>query len=93
MRRRTESRLTQDFRRQFEALPAEVQERARRAYALWQEDPQHPGLHFKRVSEHQPIWSARVGLRHRALALREQNIVWWFWIGTHAEYDQLLKRL
>ncbi len=42
----------------------------------------------------QPIWSARVGAHHRAVALWEESeTVWWFWIGTHAEYDALLKRL
>ena len=78
----------------FASLPDPVQERARAAYALWREDPRHPGLHFKRVSQRQPIWSARVGAHHRAVALWEEGKpVWWFWIGTHAEYDALIKRL
>jgi hypothetical protein len=89
-----ESRVSRDFWRRFETLPPEAQERAREAYALWQADPRHPGLHFKQVSQRQPIWSARVGLHYRALALWEEGAaVWWFWIGTHAEYDALLKRL
>ena len=37
--------------------------------------------------------SAPVGLRHRALGLREGETITWFWIGSHAEYDTLLARL
>ena len=89
-----ESRVTRDFWKRFDALPEHVQDRAREAYALWQRDRRHPGLHFKRVSQRQPIWSARVGDHHWAIALWEKGApVWWFWIGTHGEYDALLKRL
>jgi hypothetical protein len=40
-----------------------------------------------------PIYAARVGLGHRALGVIEGEVVVWFWIGTHAEYDQLLRTL
>ena len=89
-----ESRVTRDFWKRFDALPDDVQNRARAAYALWLDDDRHPSLHFKRISDRQPIWSARVGIHHRALASWERDApVWWFWIGTHAEYDALVKRL
>ncbi|MCH7639712.1 MAG: hypothetical protein IH855_09655 [Bacteroidetes bacterium] len=90
-----ESRVTRDFWKRFSSLPTHVQERARTSYALWIENPRHPRLHFKRISKRQPIWSARVGAHHRALALweKEGESVWWFWIGRHAEYDALIKRL
>jgi hypothetical protein len=35
--------------------------------------------------------SARVGLRYRALAVEVDDGLLWFWIGSHADYDQLLK--
>jgi hypothetical protein len=40
-----------------------------------------------------PIFSARVGLGYRALAVKEESAVIWFWIGSHADYDKLLARL
>ncbi len=52
---------------------------------------QHPSLHFKRMRG--IVWSARVTHNYRALARVRDNEVEWFWIGTHAEYDQLLRRL
>ena len=30
---------------------------------------------------------------YRAVAVREEGTVIWFWIGTHADYDKLLKQL
>ena len=87
------SSVTKEFRRQLGALPTEIQEQADRAYALWRSDPYHPSLQFKLVSRRQPIYSVRVGVGYRALGLREDDYIYWFWIGPHAEYDKLLKRL
>jgi hypothetical protein len=40
-----------------------------------------------------PIVSARVGRQYRVVGVLEGDLVLWFWIGPHSEYDQLLKRL
>lgn len=61
------SSITKTFRKQLSNLPASVQEQAEKAYALWQADPYHPSLQFKRVSQRQPIYSARVSLNYRGL--------------------------
>lgn len=87
------SSTTKNFRKQLNQLPISVQEQTNKAYALWRTDPYHPSLQFKRVSQRQPIYSARVSLNYRALGLLEKEHIYWFWIGTHAEYDELLKRL
>jgi mRNA-degrading endonuclease RelE of RelBE toxin-antitoxin system len=87
------SNVTKDFRKHLNQLPASVRNQANNAYALWQEDPSHRSLQFKRVSQRQPIYSARIGLNYRALGLLEDNEIYWFWIGPHGEYDELLKRL
>lgn len=57
------------------------------------ENPDHPGLQFKKVHATRPIYSARVGLGYRALAVRTGDVLVWFWIGTHGEYDRLLRTL
>jgi hypothetical protein len=87
------SNVTKDFRKRFDQLPGAVQEQAIRAYGLWRADPFHPSLQFKRVSPSQPVYSVRIGIGHRALGLRTNDQIDWFWIGSHAEYDDLLKRL
>ena len=86
------SSVTKEFRELLEQLPVEIQRQAERNYALWRINPHHNSLQFKRVSQRQPIYSVRVGMGYRALGLREDNQIYWFWIGTHAVYDELLKR-
>ncbi|MCC3507372.1 MAG: hypothetical protein JGK23_32775 [Microcoleus sp. PH2017_19_SFW_U_A] len=71
------SSVTRSFRTRLESLPASVQEQADKAYALWQ----------------QPIYSARVSINYRVLGLLEADRIYWYWIGAHDEYDELLKRL
>jgi len=84
---------TPEFWDCYNALPADVQRRADKAYALWRDNPSHPGLMFKRVSRTEPIYSARISLAYRALALVEANLTTWFWIGQHDEYDRLVAQL
>ncbi|HEX6039589.1 MAG TPA: hypothetical protein VFZ20_16175 [Longimicrobium sp.] len=69
-----------------------MQEQARQAYRQFVNDPQHPGLRFKPVHPSQPIYSARVGRGYRAVGVLDGDTVIWYWIGSHAEYDQLLKQ-
>ncbi len=87
------SSVTKAFRKQLNQLPVSVQEQAAKAYALWRSDPYHSSLQFKQVSQRQPIYSARVGLNYRSLGLLDEDHIYWFWIGIHTEYDQLLQRL
>jgi hypothetical protein len=87
------SSVTKTFRQRFADLPALVQAQAEKAYALWQADPYHPSLQFKRVSQRQPIYSARVTINYRVLGLLESDRIYWYWIGGHDEYDELLKQM
>ena len=87
------SRTSERFRFALRRLPGPVQRRAREAYRLFSRDPSHPSLHFKTVHSSRPIYSVRVGLGYRALGVRTDDEVVWFWIGSHADYDQLLKEL
>lgn len=72
----------------YAGLPDNVRALADKNYALLKENPQHPSLHFKKIGRY---WSVRVGLRHRALAVESGDDLIWFWIGSHADYDALIK--
>ncbi|WIG59821.1 MAG: hypothetical protein OJF49_002568 [Ktedonobacterales bacterium] len=84
------SRVTKDFRQLLAALPAQVQQQADEAYALFQHDPHHPSLHFKQITGRTSYYSARVGLRYRVLGYKDGDDLVWFWIGTHADYDKFI---
>src|SRR5205823_2913004 len=38
------------------------------------------------------IYSARIGLEYRALAVMKKDRFVWYWIGKNAEYDRLIGR-
>ena len=80
-------RANPKFWRFYEQLPAEVRTLADRNFALLKHDPQHPSLHFKKVGR---LWSARIGIHYRALAVQDGGDMVWFWIGRHDEYDRLI---
>ena len=87
------SRTTRQFRELFAALPAQVQQQAREAYRLFRLNPGHRGLRFKQVHADPPTYSARVGIAYRAVCAFDGDTAVWFWIGSHADYDKVLKKM
>lgn len=83
------SEINQDFLDAYRKLPTEVRELARASYRRFRENPNHPGLHFKRLQGTEP-YSVRIGISHRALGTMTGETITWFWIGSHAEYDKLV---
>ena len=80
-------RTTPRFWRAYETLSEDVQRLADENFALLKADPRHPSLHFKKVGR---LWSARVGLHYRALAVEDGPDMVWFWIGNHGEYERII---
>lgn len=87
-----EHRATEGFWRAYQALALEIRNRADKQFALLKSNPQHPSLQFKKVGESrsQEVWSARVTLNYRALALKRADGFLWFWIGDHKSYEELI---
>jgi hypothetical protein len=85
-------RATSGFWQEYHGLPEDICSRADKQFSLLKSNPQHPSLHFKKVgvSQGQEVWSVRVTLNYRALALQRSDGYLWFWIGDHATYDSLL---
>lgn len=65
------------------SLPMFVRNAARN-FALLKSDPKHPSLHFKCIRG--DLWSARVGRKYRAVAVKGEDRFQWFWTGTHPAY-------
>jgi hypothetical protein len=72
----------------FSDLPADAQREAKRAYRVFQTNPAHPSLQFKKLEGETDIHSTRIGLGYRALAVMRKDRLVWYWIGTHSEYDR-----
>lgn len=86
------SKLESEFIERFADLPERVKKTARKNYRLWQDNPSHPSLEFKKISSKMPIYSVRVGIGWRAVGVMEDSeTIAWFWIGSHSSYDKLIK--
>ncbi|HEY9816428.1 MAG: hypothetical protein WBA43_05915 [Elainellaceae cyanobacterium] len=79
---------TPDFWKAYAGLSPELKTKAQKAYQLWQENPSHPSLHFKKVGKN--LWSARITQDYRAVAIKAGEDYYWIWIGSHDDYDNLL---
>lgn len=84
------SRTTREFRRHFAQLPEEIQQRARQAYRLFQENPRHPSLRFRKLQSTDSDYSVRINAQYRAVGQMKDGIITWNWVGPHTEYDRLV---
>lgn len=84
------SRITKGSRKCFTELPPLIQKQAPASFLLFRNDPNHPGLRFKKVHRDTPVFSVRVSREYRALGVLESDTIVWFWIGSHDEYERLI---
>lgn len=81
-------RTTDRFCRCYHGLPGEIRKVADKKFKLLKENPSHPSLQFKKIGE---LWPARVDQAYRALAVEDGGDFTWVWVGTHDEYERILK--
>lgn len=77
-----------EFWATYHALPSNIRALADRCYKLLSSNSAHPSLRLKQIGK---LWSVRVGLHYRALGVSTTDGIVWFWIGSHAEYDKLIR--
>jgi hypothetical protein len=82
--------LTPSFRKLYRDLPGGIQELANEKYRLFQRDPFHPSLEFEAKGK---VWTVAIGRSYRAIARRFGNDLYWVWIGSHEDYNKVLRRL
>jgi hypothetical protein len=84
------SHASQEFWALYDGLPESVQAQATKQYKLFAQNPYHPSLRLKPVAS---FWSVRISGSYRALAARRGDQFFWFWIGSHTDYEELISRL
>jgi len=77
-----------DFWLLFNDLPTEIRAIAEAQFELLKANPRHPSLHFKKAANY---WSVRIGRNYRALGKEVEEGILWGWIGSHAEYERILR--
>lgn len=78
---------TKEFWKLYYQLPEQIQDIADKNFQLLKSDRRHPSLQYKKVGG---LYSVRIGLNYRALALEKDALMYWFWIGSHDEYMRIL---
>jgi hypothetical protein len=81
-------RAASSFWQRYGTLPKPLRKLADKNFKLLESNSSHPSLNFKPVGKY---WSARVGLNHRAVAVKSGEDFIWFWIGEHDPYERLIK--
>jgi hypothetical protein len=69
----------------YEQLPKHIQHLADKNFALFKKNPSHPSLGFRKKGD---VYTAEIGRSYRALARERGGHYYWFWIGTHEEYNR-----
>jgi len=82
------SKAIPSFWEYYDDLPGDVRRRADKQFRLFLDNPTHPSIQLKPVGA---FWSARVTDSCRALAIREEDVFTWFWIGLHDDYERLIR--
>lgn len=83
-------KTTETFWKCFHTLPENIQKISREQFSLLKNTPRHPSLHFKKVGK---LWSVRISLDYRALSYKDKEDFIWVWIGTHEDYNRMLKKM
>jgi len=81
-------RTTKRFWEYYGSLTKQVRELADKNFQLLKRNPNHPSLHLKKIDK---LWSVRVGMTHRALAVKDGEDFIWVWFGTHDDYEKMIK--
>ena len=82
------SKARPSFWRLYARLPEAVKLRAKEVYRLFSTNPDHPSLRWKKLQSGHSYWSVRINDQYRAVGLREGEVIEWFWIGTHNEFNK-----
>lgn len=87
------SKTTPEFWKHYYSLSPEIQQLADNKYELFLLNPAL--VKFKRLSSirRAAVYAVQVGRKHRALGEVRNGVIYWFFIGDHAEYDQFIASL
>jgi len=77
------------FWRAYTLLAPSDKARPREAYRLFEQNPDHPSLRFKKLKARDDVRSVRINEQYRAVGVRTGETIERIWIGTHNEFENL----
>jgi hypothetical protein len=82
------SRGSPEFWQLYHKLPEEARSAAQKAFRIFLSNPAYPSLRLERLRIDRRAWAVRITRDYRAVALRQNDVWIWVWIGSHAEFDR-----
>lgn len=85
-------RRSPQFKKAAAALPKPIQEKVKKAFTLFKDDPGHPSLGIKKIQGNQDIWEGRIDDFYRFTFEYQKTesgevICWFRNIGRHDIID------
>ena len=74
---------SEDFKKRYKKLPAELQERVKKTLLLFADNPQHPSLGNKKMEGTDSLWELRVSQGYRITYEKIPGGIFLRRVGTH----------
>ncbi len=84
---------TSAFRKLYGKLDSTTQAAVDEAFSQYKRDPALVRFAAKGREGGRLVFGAHVNEFWRALAFREGDDTYWFWVGSHSDYDRILSKL
>jgi len=91
------SEISDEFIKHFDNLQNDkkLQRKIETKLELFEKDNTHKSLRFKKIKS--DLWSMRVDPKgiygsYRLLGKKSGNVIIWFWVGKHDEYERLIEQ-
>ena len=81
--------LTNEFKKSYQKLPANIQKKLKKQLKFFAENPKHPSLKTHRLNDD---WEFYVDIFYRCFFQREGNKIYLLTIGTHKIVDRYKKK-
>jgi mRNA interferase RelE/StbE len=81
-------RRTPEFIEEYEALPAKIKAKVKKAFKLFKENPRHSSLQTKKIQGVEDIYEGRIDRKYRFTFHYDGDTVVFRRIGPHDVVDQ-----
>lgn len=81
-------RRTTRFKKSYKTLPSEIQEKVKKAFDLFKDNPKHPSLQTKKIKGTKDIWEGRIDIHYRFIFRYDGDTVIFLNVGPHDVIDE-----
>lgn len=82
---------TKKFDKSLDQLPLRVKNDARKTYGQWRKDPS--SVDFRPLQGNKSIWRISLPDGYRAIGEDLGDTIKWFWIGSHNDYENIIRSI